>query len=84
MILSNAIRQRIVNLVKTQHISLKELSRRSNVSYPTIINFMSGKGNTLYLSTLYDLCMGLNIDLIDFFDNPLFSDVVDEYEKSSK
>ena len=84
MILSNAIRQRIVNLAKTEHISLKELSRRSNVSYPTIINFMSGKGNTLYLSTLYDLCIGLNVDLIDFFDNPLFSDVVDEYEKSSK
>ena len=84
MVLSTAIRQRIINLSKTKHISLKELSRRSGVSYSTIINFMSGKANTIYLSTLYDLCIGLEIDLIDFFDNPLFLDVVDEHEKSVK
>lgn len=81
MLLSVAIRQRIINLASTKHLSLRKLSRISNVSYSTIINFMSGKGKTINLSTLYHICLGLDIDLVDFFDSPLFSDVLDEHEK---
>ncbi len=84
MLLANAIRQRIINLTSLNHISLKELSRISNVSYSTIINFMSGKGKTLNLNTFYNLCLGLKIDLVDFFDSPLFLDVLDEHEKEIK
>ena len=84
MLLSVAIRQRIVYLASTNHISLKELSRRSNVSYSTIINFMSGKGKTINLITLYHLCLGLNVDLVDFFNSPLFVDIYDEHEKETK
>ncbi len=84
MLLSVAIRQRIIYLASINHISIKELSRRSNVSYSTIINFMSGKGKTLNISTLYHLCLGLNVDLVDFFDNPLFVDIYDEHEKETK
>ena len=52
MLLSVAIRQRIIYLASINHISIKELSRRSNVSYSTIINFMSGKGKSLNLSLI--------------------------------
>ena len=83
MLLSVAIRQRILNLTKSKHISLRELSRRSNVSYSTLINFMIGKGSTITLSTLYKLCLGLNIELVDFFNSSLFIDVLDEHEKST-
>lgn len=84
MLLSVAIRQRIINLVSINHINLKELSRRSNVSYSTLINFMSGKAKTITLSTLYDLCLGLNVSLLNFFDSSLFNDVLDEHEKTLK
>ena len=84
MILSVAIRQRILNLTKSKHISLRELSRRSDVSYSTLMNFMSGKGNTITLSILYKLCLGLNVELLDFFNSSLFVDVLDEHEKVSK
>ena len=83
MLLSVAIRQRIINLTKSKHISLRELSRRSNVSYSTLINFMTGKGSTITLATLYKLCLGLNLELVDFFNNSLFIDVIDEHEKRS-
>ena len=83
MLLSNATRQRIVNLSNLNHFSLRELARKSNVPYSTLINFISGKGNTIKLSTLYKLCNGLSIDLADFFDSSLFNDVLDEHEKSS-
>ena len=83
MVLSVAIRQRIINLTKLKNISLKELSRRAGVPYPTLISFMSGANKTMNLSTLYGLCIGLDIDLVDFFDNRLFQDVLDEHEKEA-
>ncbi len=83
MFLSVAIRQRIINIAKSSHINLRELSRRSHVPYSTITNFMNGTGNTINLSTLGRLCLGLGIELADFFDSPLFIDVLDEHEKYS-
>lgn len=81
MLLSVAVRQRIVNLAKSNHISLMELSRRSHMSYSTLMNFMTGKGNTVTLTTLFDICLGLNVELKEFFDSELFVDVLDEHEK---
>lgn len=82
MHLSNAIRQRIIELMKSQGFNLLQLSKVSNVSYTTLISFMNGKNKTITLSTLYDLCFGLNIGLCDFFDSPIFIDIVDEHEKN--
>lgn len=82
MQLSNAVRQRLIELTQKDKKSFKELSRISNVSYSTLISFMIGKTRTLTLATLFDLCDGLNITLYNFFDDPIFKDVVDEHEKS--
>ena len=60
---------------------MKELSRRSNVSYSTLMRFMCNGNKTLNLSTLYDICLGLEIELVDFFDDRLFKDVIDEKEE---
>ena len=43
---------------------------------------MSGKGKTINVSTLYNISLGLEISLVDFFDSPLFLDALDEHEKS--
>ena len=67
MQLSNAVRQRIIYLSKTKRNSLKALSRQSGVSYSTLTSFMIGKTRTLTLTTLYDLCDGLEISLYDLF-----------------
>ena len=82
MLLSVAIRQRIINLSKQKNLSIRKLSKKSNIPYTTLVNFMSGKGKTINISTLYSICLGLEIDLVDFFDSPLFLDVLDEHEKS--
>lgn len=84
MLLSVAVRQRIINLAKANHISLMELSRRAQMSYSTLMNFMVGKGNTITLTTLYEICLGLKIELKDFFDSTLFVDVIDEHEKKGE
>ena len=84
MLLSNAVRQRILILSKTKRNSLKDLSRHSGVSYSTLTSFMVGKTRTITISTLLDLCHGLDISLSDFFNDSVFQDVVDEHEKILK
>lgn len=83
MQLSNAIRQRIINVSKEENKTLKEISKESGISYPAIISFMNGSNRTLKINTLYEICKVLNMELIDFFDNELFDDVIDEPEKEN-
>lgn len=83
MQLSNAVRQRLLYLAKLKKNSLKELARASNVSYSTLTSFMIGKTRIMTLSTLFDLCEGLELTLYEFFDDPIFKGVVDEEEKNS-
>lgn len=84
MQLSNAIRQRILDLCKIKNLNLAQLSKTSNVSYSTLISFMIEQTKTLTLNTLFNLCCGFGIDLVDFFDDELFKEVVDEHEKKLK
>jgi transcriptional regulator with XRE-family HTH domain len=83
MQLTIAIRQRIINLAKIKKYSLKDLASISKIPYPTIAGFMAGNTKTITLTTLANLCFGLNIDLVDFFDDKIFKDTFDENEKKS-
>ena len=84
MLLSVAIRQRIINLSKEHNLNFSELCRKSAVSYSTLMGFMYDTNKTLTINTLYQLCLGFEIDLVDFFDSDLFKDVLDEHEKVGK
>ena len=79
MHLSNAIRQKIIELMGDMNFS--ELAEISNVHYTTLISFMNGKNKTITLNTL---CEGLKINLYDFFDSYLFDNIIDEHEKNLK
>ncbi len=81
MQLSMATRQRIVNLSTIKNLSLRKLSNRAGIPYSTLVSFMLGRTKSMTLDTLYLVCMGLDIDLVDFFDDRLFSDIFDEHEK---
>lgn len=79
MQLSNAVRQRIVNLAKSNNVSLKEISERSDIKYVTLISFMVGKTEMFNLDTLNSLCCnGFNLSVEDFFSDSLFDDVISE------
>lgn len=84
MLLSVAIRQRIINLSKEHNLNFSELCRKSDVSYSALMGFMYDTNKTLTINTLYQLCLGFEIDLVDFFDSDLFKNVLDEHEKVGK
>lgn len=81
MQLSNAIRQRIIKLAKAKKMKVRDIAIKAGINPSTLSNFMLGLNKTITLNKLYMVCMGLDIDLVDFFDDPLFENVVDESEK---
>lgn len=75
MLLSDAIRKRIKNLLKENNMNIWKLYKATGVSASTLSYFMSGKRELINLKTLLHICEGFNIELKDFFDDPIFKDV---------
>ncbi len=71
MRLVDAVYARIVELIKERQINMNTLANMSGVPRPTIITMT--RSSTVKLSTIYGICDGLNITLVDFFNSPLFS-----------
>ena len=75
MQLSDAIRKRIKFLMKQNNMNIWKLYKATGVSASTLSYFMNEKRELIKLKTLLHICEGFNIELKDFFDDPLFKDV---------
>ena len=82
MTLSNAVKQRIINLAADNKITIHKLSLKSGVAYSTISSFLNGKCTSITLTTLLHICEGSKISLKDFFDDDLFKDLSADYDSS--
>jgi len=72
---SDAIRKRIGNLLNERDMNIWKLYKATGVPASTLSYFMSGKRELINLKTLLHICEGFNIELKDFFDDPLFKDI---------
>jgi len=80
VLLSDAIRERIRELMKMNGIkSVNTVSRLAGISN-TLNDFMNGNIELIKIDTLLHVCEGFGIELYEFFYNPIFKDV--QYEKS--
>ena len=80
MQLSEAIRKRILELMKENNIkTINAVTNLAGISN-TLNDFMLGKVELLKVDTLLHICEAFNIELYEFFRNPLFKDV--QYEKN--
>ena len=78
MQLSDATRKRINFLLKEKNMKLWGLSKSAGISLPTISDFLKNDTKNLRMDTMLHICEGCNITLKDFFDDPLFEDVISE------
>lgn len=78
MTLTDAVRQRIKNLLKENNMNLWSLYKATEVSASTLTYFVNQKRGLITLKTLLHICEGFNIELKDFFDDPLFKDVEED------
>ena len=78
MIIGEACRARILELCKDRNITVNKLAIISGVTQSTLNNIISGRNNSMTVSTVKKLCDGLEITIIDFFKSPVFQNLEQE------
>lgn len=78
MDLQEAIRLRILNLCDEHNITINKLATLAGVRQSTINSIVNGHSKKVQVLTILRICLGLNIQLKDFFNDELFKDIDDE------
>lgn len=80
MTIGEACRQRILQLCHERKITVNKLAFLSGVTQSTLNNIVSGRNNSVTVSTLKKICDGLEITIVEFFGGSVFSDLEQEIQ----
>ncbi len=75
-----AIKTRILEILKEKNITLTALCLNSNITPSTVFDFMSGKSKCPKVITIKKLCAGADITLAEFFSRHYFNDTEDIFK----
>ena len=78
MTIGQACKLRIIELCKERDITVNKLSIISGITQSTLNNIVSGRNNSVTVSTLKKICDGLEISINDFFASEFFSNLEQE------
>ena len=71
MKLEQAIAKRLKQCLKERHMTQYELFKRTGVPQSTISTILNGKVKAILSTTIYQLCVGLDMEISEFFDDEL-------------
>lgn len=74
MLLNQAVSKRLLELLGERKMTQYQLYMKSGVPKSTIGNIINCSYDSVKLRILHELCQGLEIDLCDFFQSPLFKE----------
>ena len=77
MKLSEAIAKRVQKLLSERGFSQYELYKRGGVPRSTVCDVVNNNKKRVSTDTIYQICSTLEISLKDFFDDPLFDNILD-------
>ena len=77
MELQEAVKIRILNLCNERNITINKLATLSGISQSTVSSLIDGSSQNPKLLTILRLCLGLNMDLKDFFNDDVFKELDD-------
>ncbi len=72
MKIQRAIALRLSKLLQEKNMTRYALCRKTAMSESTIYNIISEKCNSINLNTLYLICEGLDMTVIEFLNDDLF------------
>lgn len=72
MKLNEAVSSRLLELLDERGMTAYKLYIASGVPKSTIGNILNCNYESVKLRIIFELCQGLEIDISDFFDSPLF------------
>ena len=76
--IGSAVKERILQLCEERGLTVNLLWTISGVTQSTINNIVSGRNKSTTVSTIKKICDGLEITIIEFFDDPLFENLEQE------
>ena len=74
MQLNEAVSKRLSELLETKHMTPYQLYMKSGVPKSTIGNIINCAYPSMKLRIIHELCQGLSISMIDFFQSNLFDE----------
>lgn len=74
MKLNQAISARLTELLNERQMTQYQLYIRSGVPKSTIGNVINCSYDSVKLRIIHEMCQGLEISMIDFFNSPLFAE----------
>lgn len=78
MNIGEAVKLRIVELCKSQNLTVNKLATISGITQSTLNNIVSGRNISATVSTIKKICDGLNITIEEFFCSDLFRNLEQE------
>ncbi len=78
MCIGEAVKLRIIELCKNNHITLNKLATICGITQSTINNIISRPKQCPTVSTVKKICDGLEISIIQFFNCSLFENLEQE------
>lgn len=78
VVIGEAVKLRILGLCEERNITVNRLATISGITQSTLNNIVSGRNNSTTISTIKKICDGLEISVLDFFNNPLFENLEQE------
>ena len=78
MTLQEAVKQRILGLCNERHITINKLAMLSGVYQSTVSGLIHGSSKNPTLLTILRICLGLDIELQEFFNDDVFLGLDDE------
>ena len=80
MTIGNAVRLRILELCRSNDITVNKLATMSGITQSTLSNITGGRNNSTTISTIKKICDGLGISVEEFFDSDLFRTLEQEIQ----
>lgn len=74
MKLNQAISERLTELLQERSMTQYQLFMKSGVPKSTIGNVINCAYDSVKLRVIYEMCQGLGIEIVEFFDSPLFAE----------
>ena len=74
MKLNEAISQRLSELLTEKNMTQYQLFMKSGVPKSTIGNVINCAYDSVKLRVIHEMCQGLGIEIVEFFDSPLFAE----------
>ena len=78
MNLQEAIKCRVLQLCNERNITINKLATLSGISQSTVNSLVDGTSQNPKVLTILRLCLGLGMEIKDFFDDPIFIGLDDE------